>query len=218
MVDRLVIASVGFDERFIVRLMVSCSLGVGSYDHLLLVMPSGDDVRCSGVVDSVKAFISNYELKLGLDVVTVDVAGFWSSAGTIRKTIENLYSKLEPKELIVLLSGGMRALIMEVLVGCIATGLKGQVLVYREDLKGHIEFPLEILNIEKPTIEHTRILKIIHELGGSANLKDIKHKLKISKATAHRKIKELENMNIVRIEHRGRASKILLTEKAKLWI
>ena len=214
----MVVASVGFDERFIVRLMISARLGVGSDDFLLLVMPSGDDVRCASVVEAVKRFIENYGLRLGLEVLTVDVGSFWGSAGSVRRTVENLYGKLNPSKLIVLLSGGMRALILEVLTGCIATGLKGQILVYREDLKGHIEFPLEILKIEKPTVEHVKILKIINELSGKANLKDITYKLNISKASAHRRVKELENMNLVKIEHKGRASKILLTEKAELWI
>lgn len=216
MVGCFVVASVGFDERFIVRLIVSSKLGVSSEDVLLLVMPSSDDVRGLNVVRAVEKFISNYGLKINLHVLKINVGSFWEASGAVRKNIEKIFSKYVPEKLVILLSGGMRALILETLTGCIAAGLKGDIVVYREDLKGYIEFPLETLKIEKPPVEELRILKMIKE--GKVNLKSIAKVLSVSKTSAFRMVKRLEERGLVRIEHRGRASKIVLTEKAKLWI
>lgn len=218
LVDRFVVASVGFDERFIVRLLISARLGVGSEDFLLLVMPEDDSERCLAVVEAVKKLVHTYGLRLNLETLRVNVDSFWESAGSVRKSVEKLYEERGSPELIVLLSGGMRALILEVLSGCVATGLRGNVIVYREDLKGHVEFPLDLLKIDKPMLQHIRVLEVIRSLGGRANLKGIMDKLYLSKASAHRRVRELEEIGLVRVERRGRASKILLTEKAKLWV
>lgn len=216
-VDRFVVASVGFDERFIVRLMVSCGLGVGSSDFILLVTPEEGEDRCLRVVEHVREFTRSYRLNLSLEVLRVDVGSFWGAAGSVRNAVEEYFSKLNPREFIVLLSGGMRALVLEVLLGCIASRLKGKVIVYREDLKGHIEFPLEIFSVERPSIEELKVLKVLKE-SETANLRVIAAKLNTSKASAFRIVKRLEEKSLVKVEHRGRASRIILTEKAKLWI
>jgi len=211
-----VVASVGFDERFIVRLIVSSKLGVLSEDVLLLVMPLGDDVRSLNVVRAVEKFIGSYGLKVKLHVLRVDVADFWGSAGKVRGKVEEIFGKHVPEKLIVLLSGGMRALILETLTGCVATGLKGEIIVYREDLKGYINFPLETFKIEKPPLEELNVLAMVRD--GLVNLRSIASALGVSKTSAFRIIKRLEEKGLVRVEYRGRASKIVLTDKAKLWL
>lgn len=216
LVGCFVVASVGFDERFIVRLIVSSKLGVLSEDVLLLVMPLGDDVRSLNVVRAVEKFIGNYGLKVKLHVLRVDVADFWGSAGKVRGKVEEIFGKHVPEKLIVLLSGGMRALILETLTGCIATGLKGEIIAYREDLKGYINFPLETFKIEKPPLEELNVLAMVRD--GLVNLRSIASALGVSKTSAFRIIKRLEEKGLVRVEYRGRASKIVLTDKAKLWL
>ena len=211
-----VVASVGFDERFIVRLIVSSKLGVLSEDVLLLVMPLGDDVRSLNVVRAVEKFIGSYGLKVKLHVLRVDVADFWGSAGKVRGKVEEIFGKHVPEKLIVLLSGGMRALILETLTGCVATGLKGEIIVYREDLKGYVNFPLETFKIEKPPLEELNVLAMVRD--GLVNLRSIASALGVSKTSAFRIIKRLEEKGLVRVEYRGRASKIVLTDKAKLWL
>ncbi|OYT52861.1 MAG: hypothetical protein B6U76_09240, partial [Desulfurococcales archaeon ex4484_217_2] len=130
--------------------------------------------------------------------------------------VEEIFGKHVPEKLIVLLSGGMRALILETLTGCIATGLKGEIIAYREDLKGYINFPLETFKIEKPPLEELNVLAMVRD--GLVNLRSIASALGVSKTSAFRIIKRLEEKGLVRVEYRGRASKIVLTDKAKLWL
>ena len=53
---------------------------------------------------------------------------------------------------------------------------------------------------------------------GLVNLRSIASALGVSKTSAFRIIKRLEEKGLVRVEYRGRASKIVLTDKAKLWL
>ena len=218
LVGCFVVASVGFDERFIVRLIVSSKLGVLSEDVLLLVMPLGDDVRSLNVVRAVEKFIGSYGLKVKLHVLRVDVADFWGSAGKVRGKVEEIFGKHVPEKLIVLLSGGMRALILETLTGCVATGLKGEIIVYREDLKGYVDLPLETFKINKPSPSELEVLNALRKLGGQGNLGAIARSLHVSKPTVHRIVRELEVKGLVRVERKGRASKVVLAEKAELWV
>lgn len=219
LINRLVVASVGFDERFLVRLIVTSKLGVNSNDLLLLIMPIGEeDKRSSYVIDYVRHFIRNYKLRIDVKCLTVDISNFWKATGEIRREIEGLVYEYSPQDMIILLSGGMRVLILEVLIGCLATGITGRVLSYREDLKGSITFPLNILSIKRPSIDCIKVLKILNKIGGKGNLKDISSHLLLSKSSTQRRVKELEENGYVKIIRKGKASKIVLTEKAFLWL
>lgn len=217
--DRLVVASIGFDERFLVRLIVNSKLGVNSDDLLLLVLPINDeDKRSRKVIDYVNNFIESYRLKIKVKCLTVDVNSFWRAAGKIRSELEKMIYDYKPVNVIILLSGGMRILILEVLVGCLATGIRGDVISYREDLKGLVIFPLNIMSVKRPPIDCIKILRFLNKKGGKGNLRDISSHLLISKSTAHRRVKELEESGYVKVIHKGKASKIVLTEKAFLWL
>ncbi|MEM1558092.1 MAG: CRISPR-associated CARF protein Csa3 [Candidatus Bathyarchaeia archaeon] len=220
MIGRLIIATVGFEEKFIVRFMISSRLGIESEDLLLLTIPITSDSRSRETVEIIKKLSSDYDIKLRIEVLNVDINYFWFSVGKIRRTIEDILSKFTPREVIVLLSGGMRALILETLVGCFLTGLKGRVVVHREDSEGYVEFPLEVLKMVNPPTEHRKALDIIRRSlkEDRMTLKMLAERLGTSKASAYRIVRELKNLGLVEVEHKGRASRITLTEKSQLFL
>lgn len=220
MIGRLIIATVGFEEKFIIRFMISSRLGIDSEDLLLLTIPITSDSRSRETVEIIKKLSSDYDIKLRIEVLNVDINSFWFSVGKIRGTVESILNKFTPREVIVLLSGGMRALILETLVGCVLTGLKGRVVVHREDSEGYVEFPLEVLKMVNLPIEHIKVLDIVRRglKEERMNLKMLAEALGTSKASAYRIIRELKNLGLVEVEHKGRASRIALTEKSQLFL
>jgi len=220
LIGRLIIATVGFEEKFIVRFMISSRLGVDSEDLLLLIVPVTSGSKSREVIEVIKKFSSDYDIKLHVEVLSVDVNSFWFSVGKIRRTIEEIVSRFTPRETIALLSGGMRALILETLIGCSFSGLKGRVVVHREDSEGYVEFPLEVLKMVSPPIEYVRALDIIRKSlkEDRMTLKMLAEKLGTSKASAYRIIRELKSLGLVEVQHKGRASRIVLTEKSQLFL
>ncbi len=217
----LVLASVGFDERFIVRHIVSTGLGVGSEDIIYAFIPTGDDERGLRVIEAVKELISRYGLHLTVDSLSLDVGDFWGSAGKVRRTVEDVSKKRSPQAMHILLGGGMRVLGFIIFTGALAARYKPQestTYIYREDLRGHITFPLEIFKIERPPQHIIDTLMALMDSGKSSSISSLARSLRIAKSTLHRRVAYMEKTGLVTIERRGRSSRIKLLDPAKLWI
>ena len=215
---RLVACPLGFDERFVVRAIIQLRLGLGSHDALALFLPVEGDPRGLDAFNRVKRMVESYNLDLTLSLSEISVDDFWKGAGQIRKCLEELANKLGSPKLCVVLGGGMRILSLQVLIGVLALNLGGDVLIYREDLKGSVTFSLDALRgLKKPSEEHLKILRVIRRRPG-LSFSELADEISMPKATLHKRLQELKDMGLVSVRHEGRRVFISTTPRASLWL
>ena len=213
----LLICSVGFDERFIVRTIVDFRLGIKSKDGIVLFLPSGADPRSYGVIDRIKDFVRSYKLNIELFSYEINIDDFWKGAGTVRKIVEEILDSIGPETVYVMLGGGMRLLILEILIGIVATGVRGEIIVYKEDLSGKSSFPINILRMEKPSTVLIQLLEKIIEKP-RISFSELSNVLNISKSTLHKRLKILQRMGLISIEKVGKNVYISPLPYALFWI
>jgi len=213
----LIICSVGFDERFIVRAIISLKLGIKSMDGLVLFLPKKADLRSKKVIERINEIIRNYGLNIELYSYEVDIDSFWQAAGSIRTHTEFVLNKIGPKYVYLMLGGGMRLLIIEILMGVIASGVNGEVIIYKEDLSGEASFPLQFITIKKPPSQLINLLRIIAE-NPDSSLTFLAKKTNLPKSTLHKWLKKLHEMNLISIGRKGRSIEVELLPQAHLWI
>lgn len=222
MVGVLVLASVGFDERFIVRHVVSTGLGVGGRDKIYAFLPAEDkDDRGLKVVDSVRELADRYGLGLEFEVVRVDVGDFWGSAGAVRRVVEKSSKDPLLRELHLLLGGGMRVLGFIVFTGALAARYRparSNVYIYREDLRGWVVFPLDVYSIERPPQQVIDTLAKLSSANNRVSISRLASDMGVAKSTLHRRIIYMEKSGLVKLEKKGRFSRIRLLDPAKLWL
>ena len=215
---KLVACPLGFDEKFVVRAIIQLGLGLREHDALALFLPAEGDPRGLDAYGRVKHMVESYNLDLELRLKEVNVDDFWDGAGQIRRCLKEFVDRLRAPELYVVLGGGMRILSLQVLLGALALGLKGHMLIYREDLRGSAALPLDaIRNLRRPSDEHVRLLKAVERWPG-ISFSELAEELSMPKATLHKRLRELKEMNLVLIRHEGRRVFIDITPRAKLWL
>lgn len=215
---RLVACPLGFDERFVIRAIIQLRLGLGGQDALVLFLPVKGDPRGLEALNRIKQMLDSYNLSLLFRSEEVDIDDFWKGAGQVRKCLETLVNRLGPTELHVVLGGGMRILSLQVLIGALAINLSGDVLIYREDLKGSATFSLDALRtLRRPSDEHIKILKAVRERPG-LSFSELAEEVSMPKATLHKRLQELRGMGLISIRHEGRRAFINITPRAKLWL
>jgi len=214
---RLVACPLGFDERFVVRAIIQLRLGLEGQDVLALFLPLEGDPRGLEALNRVEQMVGNYNLNLLLRSEEVDIDDFWEGAGQVRRCLEVLVDELAPSKLHVVLGGGMRILSLQVLMGALALGLSGDVLVYREDLKGSVAFSLNALRtLRRPSDEHIKVLEAVRRKPG-LSFSELAREISMPKATLHKRLQELKNMGLITVGHEGRKAVINITPRAKLW-
>ena len=213
----LLICSVGFDERFIVRTIVDFRLGIKSRDGIILFLPRDADPRSYGVINRIEDFIRSYKLNIELFSYEIDIDDFWKGAGRVRKILEEILDRIGPEMVYVMLGGGMRLLILEILIGTVAAGVRGEIIVYKEDLTGKSSFPINILRMEKPSTSLIQLLEKIVEKPG-ISFSELSDLLKISKSTLHKRLRTLQHMGLVSIEKIGKSVRISPLPYAHFWL
>lgn len=213
----LLICSVGFDERFIVRTIVDFRLGIKSKDGIILFLPSGADPRSYDVINRIKDFVRSYKLNIELFSYEINIDDFWKGASKVRKIVEEILDDIGPETVYVMLGGGMRLLILEILIGIVATGVRGEIIVYKEDLSGKSSFPTNILRMEKPSTVLIQLLEKIVENPG-ISFSELSNVLNISKSTLHKRLKILKHMGLVSLEKIGKNVYVSPLPYALFWI
>jgi len=215
---KLVACPLGFDERFVIRAIIQLRLGLESHDALVLFLPTEGDPRSLEAFNRISRMVENYNLDLALNLREINVDDFWRGASQVRRCLEELASKLGSPELHLILGGGMRILSLQVLVGALALGLGGEVLVYREDLKGSVRLPLDALrDLERPSENHLKLLEVIKRRPG-LSLSELAHETSMPKTTLHKRLQELKSMKLISVRYEGRRVFISITPRAKLWL
>jgi len=213
------VCTVGWTETPIVKLVLRH--GLKEQDYMLLVRPLEVDPKADDTVRTVQQFISK---SIGRDAssyvkqIRVDVLNFYSAVMLIREELE----KLSPAELIVNLSGGMRALMLETLTAVLAYKTNQgnweniSVEVELENRSGNILIGGRIFGIIcSPLREEMKdLLKELKR--GDKRISELAKMFDVDLATAYRWVARLRKEGIVELrrENGKKGSKVRLTDEA----
>ncbi len=201
------IATLGFDERFCYRAILRHKIKEG--DKIILFTAEIVD-KVEKAYEWIRKLIhTSYGDSVDVELIQLDIKDL---EGSIKKVLEKI-GELEGFRTIVNLSGGMRALIIIVLLACVMASPRSlKIEVEKEDLSGVVEVPCELLNLIKLRLGEDRleILKSIKE--GIGDVKSISKRLGKDKSTVRRHLSALESMGLIEAKKR----KPLLVKVTKL--
>jgi len=196
---KALISTLGFDEKFCYRAILRH--GIREDDKVILITAKLVE-RTLKAFEMIRNFlISSYGSKVSIEVVEVDVKNI---IGSIESVMLRL-NQLKGYELIVNLSGGMRALILITLLALLLRRPNNiKVEMELEDLSGVIEVSKSLLNAPLLTLELSdekkKILKLIRE--GVREVEPLANKLRRDVSTIRRHVSDLEEIGLLIVEKR----------------
>ena len=204
------ILTLGFDEKFCYRAILRHGIKEG--DKIILIT-AGLVEKVKKAYEWIKAFVErSYDVEVRL--IRIDVKNFTKAI----REVMHILDEFKGYNLIVNLSGGMRALAVIMLLALMIKPIRNVKLeIELEDFSGLIEIPQHLLRIheirQNLTDEKIEILKLIAQ--GLKDVKSLSKALKKDVSTIRRHISSLEELGLVEIEKR-KPLKVKTTELANL--
>ncbi|OYT47987.1 MAG: hypothetical protein B6U85_03915 [Desulfurococcales archaeon ex4484_42] len=212
---KVVLLTLGFEEKFAVRALVRRGLEVGD----LVVLITGPIIdKVAKAINYVKEFLKYFE---GIDIQVFEVSEvheFTQAISKIKGLIKELLDKYE--YMIINLSNGMRALVVEVLMATtlLPRELKERIIVEldTEDGKAIVEIPKDLITIINPPNLGVKedIIKVIIEEGGEADIYTIAQKLGKDETTIRRQLETLKDLRLIELAYRPLRARIKPIAKA----
>jgi len=206
--------TLGFDERFAVRAMMRG--GISSGDRIVVFMAEPVEERASRCLQVVREFLSRYVRDVEFRVLKVDVGRFEEAVSRIRRGLQEAVRGAE--EVVLNLSGGMRALILEVLSAALLLGLDCMVEVELENLTGVVSFPIRLLRASKLSRGDLEILSRLLKTGGWVSLSELSRVSKMPRSTVHKRLRRLIEIGLVESKRVGRRVIYRASEWAGVYI
>lgn len=211
---KALVLTLGFDERFAIRGILRTGLSSGDKVTVFIAEPLVD--KAEKALQILMDFFKKYLEEVNVDVVSVPTRDFELSVTIIGGKLKELKG-LDCK-VVLNLSGGMRSLIIEILLTSILINLKGIVEIELENLEGYLSFPIEIFKVKMPMKEeYILILKTImlHE---GININQISNKLGMAKSSIHKIIRKLVENGLIEYEKEGKEYNLRIKQIAKMFI
>ncbi|WP_449462196.1 CRISPR-associated CARF protein Csa3 [Tardisphaera miroshnichenkoae] len=203
----LVVISLGFNENSPLRYMIR--KGLKETDTILIAYPrqSKEDERALRARQALIKIISSIYQQIKIVEFSVNVQDFYGAVMELGQKIAEMH---EP-DIYVNLSGGMRALIAEILSALELFRINSEVTISLEDGSGEITFRSSDLS---PKTLDKVMLQIISEVhSGHGSVVSISNNLGVPKSTIWRKAVDLEKMGILLRE----GKEYSLTDVGKLY-
>ena len=206
------ILTLGFDEKFCYRAILRHGIKEG--DKIILIT-AGLVEKVKKAYEWIKAFVErSYDVEVRL--IQIDVKDFTKAI----REVMHILGEFKDYNLIVNLSGGMRALAVIMLLALMIKPIRNVKLeIELEDFSGLIEIPQHLLRIheikQNLTDEKIEILKLIAQ--GLKDVKSLSKALKKDVSTIRRHISSLEELGLVEVEKR-KPLKVKTTELANLML
>lgn len=203
--SRIFVATLGFDEKFVVRFLLRH--GVRKGDTIIVVVPAGYErnEKASAALENLQSLIAKLIPESALRVLDVDLSA--EPALSIRR-IRSVIVERPFGEVYACLSGGMRALIMLVVSALfLLRGVAVSLEVEFENFEGMLEIPLSALGIPR----NERWLRILSLLEDGLSVRAIAGRLGLSPATVSRDIKQMGVLKLVDSDFR-------LTREGKFYL
>lgn len=199
---RLVVVTVGFDEKLPLRGLLKLGLEDGDIVALVYSKSGGElDVkRVENAVQVLREIMS----RVGADVVDVVVSGmdFYADVLSIARTLK----KYKVKEVIAILAGGMRLVIFELLLALLLNyrlnGITTKILLYREDGLYSVMISAEMFHVSLPS-RGLDVLRVLREWGEARRrvvVETIAREQGVSESLVYKLIEDLAQRGLVTIE------------------
>lgn len=203
----VLIATLGFEEKFCYRAILRHGIKEG--DRIVLITAGIVD-RVERAYDWIRKLVqSSYGDSVSVELVQVDVNNYVDSL----RRISEILDSFEGFRKVVNLSGGMRILIIYVLLACMMRARGDLTIeVEAEDLSTMISLDWRILRLIREGVkeEHLEVLRQISH--GLRDVRSLARRLNKDESTVRRYISELEELGLVEVRKR----KPLLFERSEL--
>lgn len=211
---RALVASFGFDERFVVRAIIRHGIGVGD---LLLLITSTSTEKTLTAYNYVKDLASKVGAQVELLQLGDKVYSFPDLVTELKRILLELLKSYDG--ITILLSGGMRVLVLGLYTAAllIPQNVKERISleIDTEDRGIHIAIPNELLYILTPPDLGARInvLRAVVESPG-LTIEELSQRLGKDESTIRRQIQTLAKLKLITIEG-SRPQRIKPTQIAK---
>jgi len=189
---KLLVTTLGFDEKFAIR--AAFSMGLSSKDKVLIIT-APLTYQTERALISLKEFFLNSLKVSEFRVLEINPLDFFHS---IVKII-NILSNLKADEIVVNLSGGMRAIILETFLALLALNKKVSFEIELENFSGKLSFTSNIIK----ALYSRKKLNLLRYIGNdwitvSSVIKRVSPLM--SKSTIYYKLKKLEEMGLIEVK------------------
>ncbi|MEM4889848.1 MAG: CRISPR-associated CARF protein Csa3 [Thermosphaera sp.] len=210
---KALIATLGFDERHVIKSLIE--IGMSDVHKLVLLVPNWNlDERTERAIKIIREIAKYAGLSSDETIVIkkINVLDFWSGIRDVLKTLIDLYLE-DVDEFIVSLSGGLRILVIETLL---ATLLIDKKIADRITIRISIENSKQSVSIKVNTIPicieidetDRKVLEAIRK--GYNNLNQVALETNLPKSTVWKILQRLSSRNVVR--KNGKSKKYVLNE------
>ncbi|AWR95233.1 CRISPR-associated CARF protein Csa3 [Acidianus brierleyi] len=200
----LLVSSVGFEEKFLLRAFLR--RGRSQISGVLLVKPLGDNEKVKKAIDSFNNLLK--EVSVQLNILEINYLDYVSSVSSISKWIKS--SKYT--SFVLSLSSGMRIVNLEILSAFLILDLNAEIEVEAESLEGVISWRIDEMVRKDFEEDDVKILLAIHE--GEKSVSEISRRVKIPVTTAWRKVNKLVDNYYIKKE----GEQLSLTKKGEIFI
>ena len=211
--NKVLVATIGFDERPVIRAILRHGLG---FKGILLLKPrEPDDPRSRRVVENIRELVDKTGAKTPLIVGEVDVTDFYRAVGEIKSQLAETMGG-RGGDIVLLLGGGMRSLVLETLVAVIQ--LSNELLVngvLEVDIEGSTSYVSARIEDLIPVTITPQERRVLEELDREpATLSNLSNRLDMPKTTLWKILQRLEEKKLVSKEYSGKAIIYKPTSKA----
>lgn len=212
--SKALVLTLGFDERFAIRGILRTGLSNG--DRVTVFVAEPVVGKAEKALQVLMDFFKKYFEGVSVDVVSVPTRDFELSVTIIGGKLKEL--KGLNCKVVLNLSGGMRSLIIEILLTSILISLKGIVEIELENLEGYLSFPMEIFKVKMPMKEEHRLVLETIMLHERINISQISNKLGMAKSSIHKIIRKLAENGLIEYEKKGKEYKLRVKQITKIFI
>ncbi|MDW8034729.1 MAG: CRISPR-associated CARF protein Csa3 [Nitrososphaerota archaeon] len=205
------IATIGWTEWPIASAIIKHGLSKG--DMILLLSPEKRDERSREAISEVKGFVSKFAQGVEVTDIPIPVHDPVESVVILAKMMKEEAEK--GRKLIVNLSGGMRILVIEVLLALTLLKIDNLDLEIRTEDKVDMSIPRLWKCYPELTREEVMVLETLFK-GGEASLSEISRRIRASIATVHRVLKRMEKDGLISSKKSGKEKLVVLTSKGKV--
>jgi len=194
-----IIATLGFDERHVIRSMLR--IGFGGVQKIVLLVPRGGlEERAKRALDEISKLAGLAGVK-DISTAEVPIEVFHEAVATIRRIVRDCVRSFGGA--VVSLGGGMRALVIETLLAVLTLPIQDKksvkIVVDLETSQGSIEFPASIpIDIRLSEVEIRALEYVINK--GRATLGEVSEDLKLARSTAWKALEKLVSIGCLKKE------------------
>ncbi len=205
------IATIGFDEKFCYRAIMRHGIKKG--DRVILISGKITD-RVEKACDWVKKLLkTSYGDEVTVDFVEIDINSLENSI----KTVSSLIEELSNYHIVVNLSGGMRALVIIVLLSCIKTSKDLEIEIETEDFQGLLTISKKLLKLIKNPLPEDKVEILKKIAAGTSDARSLSDLLDRDITTVRRHLSFLKELDLITVEKR-KPLRFKITELGKMFV